>query len=408
MTRQPIQIWKNPHRSQHYDTELKQILNRERATAVMSELSSWPGYEPTPLRSLPGLSQALGVTQIGYKDEATRFGMGSFKALGGAYAVMRQVAQYLQVTTGDPDISLEDVRSGRYAKQISDLVVTTATDGNHGRSVAWGAQQAGCTCVIFIHEGVSEEREQAIAQFGARVERIPGNYDSSVRWADAQSAANNWVLIADTSYPGYTEIPCDVMQGYSVMAEEALQQWQALWSEAGPTHVFVQAGVGGLAAAICAHLWECLGDRRPIFIVVEPENSACLYETAQQDQLVDVSGSLDTLMGCLSAGRASLLAWDILRAGADFFVTIPDAAAAATMRVLAQGTGGDRPIIAGESGAAGMAALLTIAKQSGLRSQIQLEADSRVLLFGTEGAMDPKSYAQIVGKTPSQVAELCQ
>lgn len=402
MSRQSMQIWKNEHRSELYDIELQQILNRERAIAVMAELSSWPGYEPTPLRWLPGLSRAVGVAQIGYKDEATRFGLGSFKALGGAYAVMRQVVQYLQEVTGDPDISLEDVRSGRYREKISDLVVTTATDGNHGRSVAWGAQQVGCTCVIFIHEGVSEERERAIAQFGARVERIPGNYDSSVRWADAQAAANGWVLLADTSYPGYSEIPCDVMQGYTVMAEEALQQWQRRWGNA-PTHVFVQAGVGGLAAAICAHFWETLGDRRPTFLVVEPENAACLYETARQDCLLDISGNLDTLMGCLSAGRASLLAWDILRAGADFFVTIPDAAAAATMRVLAQGTGSDRPIVAGESGVAGMAALLSIAKQSGLRSQIQLEADSRILLFGTEGAMDPKSYAQIVGKAPANV-----
>jgi len=403
MARQSIQVWKNEHPPRIYDADLKQILCRERAIAVMEELSSWPGYQPTPLRSLYGLSGPAGVACIGYKDEANRFGLGSFKALGGAYAVMRQVVQYLQEVTGE-EISLADVRSGRYAQEISALVVTTATDGNHGRSVAWGAQQVGCRCVIFIHEGVSEERERAIAQFGAQVQRVPGNYDSSVRWADAQAVANNWILIADTSYPGYSEIPRDVMQGYSVMAEEALQQWQVKWPNQWPTHVFVQAGVGGLAAAICAHLWESLGEACPTMIVVEPENAACLYETARQGCLIDVPGDLDTLMGCLSAGRASLLAWDILQGGADFFVTIPDGAAAATMRLLAQGAGGDRPIVAGESGVAGLAALLSIAQQSGLRSQLNLHPDSRILVFGTEGAMDPQSYAQIVGKTPADVA----
>jgi len=401
MARQSIQIWKNQHRAAVYDGDLKQILCRERAIAVMEELSSWPGYQPTPLRSLVGLSETAGVACIGYKDEADRFGLGSFKALGGAYAVMRQVVQYLQFLTGNETISLAEVRSGQYAQEIAQLVVTTATDGNHGRSVAWGAQQVGCTCVVFIHEGVSAERERAIAQFGARVQRVPGNYDSSVRWADAQAVANGWILIADTSYPGYSDIPCDVMQGYTVMAEEALQQWQG---QDWPTHVFVQAGVGGLAAAICAHLWESLDVHRPTFIVVEPEHAACLYETARQGTLVDVPGTLETLMGCLSAGRASLLAWDILQGGADFFVTIPDGAAVATMRLLAQGVGGDRPIVAGESGVAGLAALLSTAQQSEWRSQLNLTADSRILVFGTEGAMDPQRYQQIVGKTPAEVA----
>lgn len=405
MARQPIQIWTNLNRAAIYDAELKQILNRQRAIAVMAELSSWPGYAPTPLRSLPNLSRMVGVQHIGYKDEASRFGLGSFKALGGAYAVMRQGLKAVRTATGNPDVSMAEVRSGRYREQISSLVVTSATDGNHGRSVAWGAQQVGCACVIFIHEGVSQGRERAIAQFGAQVLRIAGNYDSSVRWADAQAVANGWVLVADTSYPGYTEIPCDVMQGYTVMVEEALQQWQKRWGEAWPTHVLVQAGVGGLAAAVCAHLWETLGDARPRFIVVEPETAACLYETARQGQLVDFSGNLETLMGCLSAGRASLLAWDILQAGADDFVTLPDAAAATTMRLLAQGVGGDRPIVAGESGVAGLAALLGLAQQTEWRSQVNLTANSRVLVFGTEGAMDPQSYAEIVGKTPAEVAE---
>jgi len=408
-----IQLWHNvaAQPRSRYGAELRQILNLERAIAAMAELTQWPGYGATPLRSLSGLSEAIGVGQIAYKDESNRFGLGSFKALGGAYAVLRQVTQQVRQITGDPTVSFEAVRAGGYAEIVAQLVMTTATDGNHGRSVAWGAQQLGCPCVIFIHERVSVAREKAIAQYGATVIRVPGNYDSAVRWADAQAAANGWILLSDTSYAGYTEIPCDVMQGYTLMVEEVLQQWPQVMASAPPwpTHVFIQAGVGGLAAAVCAHLWERWevapvagrGDRPPRLIVVEPATAACLYETACHGELVDVHGSLETLMGCLSAGRPSLLAWDILKLGAEVFMTIPDELAAHAMRLLADGIGGDRPIVAGESGAAGLAALLGISQQPELRSQIHLDENSRILLFGTEGAMDPEVYQQIVSEFPS-------
>lgn len=410
MGRGTVQFWPNAAVDSvgHYPADLTPILSRERAIATQAELSQWPGYAPTPLYSLTGLSEAIGVEQIAYKDESQRFGLGSFKALGGAFAVLRQVTQYVQQATGNPAISCEMVRSGRYATIVQHVVVTTATDGNHGRSVAWGAQQVGCRCVIFIHEGVSEARAEAIAQYGATVTRVPGNYDSSVRWADAQAAANGWILVSDTSYAGYTDIPSDVMQGYTVLVEELLQQWPQVMAAPHhwPTHVFVQAGVGGLAAAVCAHLWESWdrvrdemrGDRRPYFIVVEPENAACGYETARQGELTDVHGNLETLMGCLSAGRLSMLAWDILRPGADGFLTIPDDLAAHAMRVLADGVGGDRPIVAGESGAAGLAGLLGVAQNPHLRQQLQLTPTARILVIGTEGALDPKSYQQIVGQ----------
>lgn len=372
-----------------YGDRQRNVLNRESFREAAELISRWPGYGVTPLHDLPGLAAAAGIERLSYKDESGRFGLGSFKALGGAYAVWRQL-QRVADAKGEAAPTAADAQSGRFA----DVTVTCATDGNHGRSVAWGAQTFGCRCVIYVHETVSQGRCDAIARYGAEIRTVPGTYDAAVRRAAADAAANGWTVISDTSYPGYTDIPRDVMQGYTLMADEALHQ---LPRDAAPTHVFLQAGVGGLAAAVCAHLWETLGGARPRFIVVEPDRAACLYASVAAGTPVSVEGDLDTLMAGLACGEPSLLAWEILEEGADDFMTVTDEAAVDCMRILARGTRGDPSLVAGESAVAGLAALLCAAAQPDLRNALRLTPQSRVLLFGSEGATDAEVYAQLVG-----------
>jgi diaminopropionate ammonia-lyase len=342
------------------------ILDEAGALEARSEITSWAGYQPTPLVELSGLAKHWGLGALWYKDESKRFGLKSFKALGGAYAVARLV------------------RAEAGERQIT---VCCATDGNHGRAVAWGAEIFGCGCVIYVHPGVSAGRRRAIEAFGAEVREVPGNYDDSVRRAAEDAEANGWFVISDTSWEGYVDVPREVMLGYTVMVDEVCDQ---LGSNHLPTHVFVQGGVGGLSAAVCARLCQRWGTRRPRFIVVEPERAACLYESARMGRPTPVSGTLDTVMAGLAAGEVSLLAWVILEAGADAFMTVSDQPVSELMQLLARGVGGDPPLEAGESAVAGLIGC------SMAREALGLGADSRVLVFGTEGATDPELYQRLI------------
>lgn len=400
LTNLPLEHCANPKVQQGtYPEHLKPILSLSAHAEAMQEISEWPGYAPTPLVDLPGLATAAGVAAIHYKHEAGRFGLGSFKALGGAYAVLRLLKKEIVRQTGQQATS-RDLLAGKFQEVVSRITVTCATDGNHGRSVAWGAQVFGCQCVIFIHATVSEGRRAAIARYGAQVIREAGNYDDAVRAADVAAKENGWFVVSDTSYPGYTDVPRDVMQGYSVMVEEALRQWP---EAEPPTHVFIQGGVGGLAAAVCAQLWERLGDKRGRFIVVEPDKAACLFASARAGKPTTVHGDLDTLMAGLACGEVSLIAWEILEAGTSDFLTLPDEAAVTCMRLLAETPFDDMPIAAGESAVAGLAGLLMATSQPDVAATLGLGLDSRVLLFGSEGATDPDLYEQLVGRSANSV-----
>jgi diaminopropionate ammonia-lyase len=274
------------------------------------------------------------------------------------------------------------------------VTVTCATDGNHGRAVAWGARRCGCRCVVFVHEGVSAGRVAAIAAFGAELRRVPGTYDDAVREADRAAREAGWSAISDTSWPGYLEVPRRVMQGYRLMADEALDQWDG----PAPSHVFVQAGVGGLAAAVAVQMRARLATA-PALIVVEPDRAACLLASAELGALAAVPGTLDTVMAGLACGEPSLLAWQELDRSAAAFMAVPDEAAGPCMGLLAQ-TG----IVTGESGIAGLAALLLAAGDPAARETLGLGAESRVLLFGTEGATDAAVYERLVGRPPASVA----
>ena len=386
----------NPaHGKGPYPEAFKATLSHAGYVRAAEVISSWPGYAPTPLVSLAALAAGLNVASIHYKDEGGRFGLGSFKALGGAYAVFRLLASELRRLHGSVDEAALAV--GQLKDLAKDITVYCATDGNHGRSVAWGARMFGARAVIFIHATVSQKRAEAIRGYGAEVVRTVGNYDDSVREADRTAAANGWFVVSDTSYPGYTDVPRDVMQGYAVMVAEALG---AL--DRPPTHVFIQAGVGGLAAAVVAHLWEAYGADMPAVIVVEPDKAACLYESALAGRPTTVHGNLDTIMAGMACGEPSVIAWPILQGGAAAFMAIPDEAAVSTMQLLASGAAG-ATIVGGESGVAGLAGLIVAAAQPDWRQMLGLGPDSRVLLFGSEGDTDPDLYARIVGRTGDAV-----
>ena len=383
-----------------YPEELQAVLDRQSCRQAQNEIRCWPGYAPSPLVRLDGLARKLGVGALYYKDESGRFGLGSFKALGGAYQVMRVLQQDIARRHGR-EVPLSEIRDGTWRDTTGDVTVVTATDGNHGRSVAWGAQQFGCRARIYIHAEVSESRRQAMAALGAEVIRIDGGYDDSVRLAASEAQANNWVVVSDTSYEGYLELPRFVMQGYSVMAEEMLEQLAGL---PAPTHFLVQGGVGGIAATLCAVFWEHYGEQRPRFMVVEPDLAPCLYESARAGRPTAVAIEHETVMAGLSCGEISVLAWPILAAGADDFVTVPDALVAPMMRLLADGQDGDRRVVAGESAVAGLAAVAAAGRSPDLSAALGLNQDSRILLVGTEGATDPLIYREIVGADPSEIA----
>ncbi|HRK19239.1 MAG TPA: diaminopropionate ammonia-lyase [Hyphomicrobiaceae bacterium] len=353
-----------------YGSEMQAILSLARAREAHETIKTWAGYAPTPLVSLRALASRTGIAELLYKDEGKRFELKSFKALGGAYAVDRLVA----------------------ARGKDGLVVTCATDGNHGRAVAWGARRAGVKAVIYVHEGVSEGRAEAIRALGAEVVREGFNYDASVRASAAAAQKNGWQIVSDTSWPGYESVPRDVMQGYAVLGIES-------WAQgAEPTHIFVQGGVGGIAAAILSYTWETFGPKRPKLIVVEPENAACLLESARAGKLAVVGGDLDTIIAGLACGEPSILAWKMLDTGADAFMTVTDDDAIAAMRDLAA-----QKVVGGESGVAGLAGLFKAAGNGDMRRALGLDATSRVLCFGTEGATDPKVYRDLVGRSAEDV-----
>jgi diaminopropionate ammonia-lyase len=346
-------------------------------------ITAWPAYARTPLRDLPDLA---GVATVRIKDESLRFGLDSFKALGGAYAVGKLLAGELSRQGVARAATAADLTDGEYAHYTDEITVTCATDGNHGRAVAWGAQRFRCGCVIFVHETVSSGRVDAITRYGARVERVRGTYDDAVRAAGHQARLHGWFVVSDTSYPGYTEIPRDVMQGYRLMADEAADQWAG----PPPTHVFIQAGVGGAAAAVSVQMRERFVPA-PLLIVVEPEHAACLFASAKTGTRTTVHGDLNTIMAGLACGEPSLLAWQELERAAWAFLSIPDESAANAMRVLA-----NYGLAIGESGVAGLAGLCHVAPDPAARVALRLAPESRILLFGTEGITDSVVYEDIL------------
>lgn len=387
----------NPHASlKPYPTALRQIMNMAAADESLRWLSAWDQLADaaTPLHALPDQASRLGVAQIHVKDESVRSPLGSFKALGAPVALLRLILRRWP----EMDIDPTQLIRGAYADLVKDFTVISATDGNHGRALAAAAKTIGCACVIVLHANVSLEREEAIAAYGAKIVRIAGNYDASVEEAARLAAEHGWEVVSDTSYDGYEDIPRDVMQGYGAIAAEAVRQAPAPF-----THVILQGGVGGLAAGIISYLWERYGEDRPTFIVVEPQQADCLYQSARLGYPAVATGSVDSVMAGLACGETSPLAWKFLAESVDYFMTISDDDAIAAMIRLAKGGERDVPMVSGESGAAGFAGLEVLCANRDLFADVGLGAEARILLVSTEGATAPRVYRDLVGESAEAV-----
>ena len=344
-----------------YSGQEATIVSVASAMRALHELRTWPGYRVSPLWDLPGLALHFGVASVNCKDETQRFDLGSFKALGGAYAA---------------GLALQRRASARAAPTLC-----CATDGNHGRAVAHGARRHGCRCVIFVHEHALESKLAPMRELGAEVIRVAGNYDDSVDYAKRMAADNGWTLISDTSDNASDPVAAEVMQGYGVMILEIADQLGGRW----PTHVFVQAGVGGLAAAVAGCFADLAGAERPTIIVVEPEAAACVMASALHQGPTRIAGDLDTRMAMLSCGETSAPAWVILQCRADAFMTVTDEAADAAAAAMA-GTPDIRGGLAiTPSAAAGLAGFVAAAQDPRIAAQLALTSNSRVLFFATEG-----------------------
>lgn len=361
--------------------------------AARREITTWPGYAPTPVVELSGVARAAGLARVLYKDEAHRFTLGSFKALGGAYAVLR-LLQDMLAAEGLPGVGASALIAGAHRDRVAAQTMVCATDGNHGRSVAWGARMFGAACRVYIHENVSPDRETAIAAYGATMVRLPGSYDDSVRTAARDAAARGWHLVADTNAGGGSDrCPRLVVQGYTLIVHELLAQL-----DRSPTHVVIPAGVGGLAAAVAGHWARTAGGDRPRMVVVEPIVADCVFRALRDGRPQAIEGDVDSFMACLSAGEVSPSAWPILRDVIDDAVAIPDSVAVDTMRGLAAGRWGDAPLVSGESGCAPVAALLALTPP--LRAALGLDGRSVVLCIGSEGATAPALWARVTGLDP--------
>ena len=355
-------------------------------------------YHPTPFLHLSNLAQHLGIGHLFVKDESQRFGLNAFKVLGASYAIGHFVAQKLGCDISE--ITAKSLRSTSLREGLGDVTFATATDGNHGRALAWAAQQLGAKSVVYMPKGSDPVRLEAIRSHGAMASITDLNYDDTVRMTFEQAKEHGWVVIQDTAWPGYEDIPRWIMQGYSTIALEFLEQLQ----EQGfyrPTHVFLQAGVGSFAGAVLGFLASYLGGDLPTAVIVEPHNAACIYHSARvgDGRAHAVRGDLDTIMAGLACGEPNTIGWEILRDYARAYVSCPDWVAANGMRVLAAPLRGDSPIISGESGAVTcgvLEQLMVKPDYEQLRQELGLNPDSVVVLISTEGDTSPKTYRDIV------------
>ena len=355
-----------------------------------------PGYAPTPLTALPALAARLGAAQFLVKDESPRFGLNAFKALGGSYAIARWLCDRLSLPMDEH--TFERLRSA----PIGGMTFITATDGNHGRGVAWTAKMLGCKAVVYLPKGSARERLENIRALGAEAAVTDWNYDDTVRYASAVADEKGYVLVQDTSWDGYEAIPTAIMQGYTTMAREICEQLTENGMQP-PTHLFLQAGVGAMAGAVAAYLTNVWGEKCPKIIVVEPDEADCFYRTAsaRDGKMHPVTGEMNSMMAGLCCGEPCPIGWEILRHTAAAFVSCDDSYAAYGMRLLGRPAGGDPRVVSGESGAvtAGVAAALmweTGTGVEGLRRLLGMDEGSRILVISTEGATDRVNYERVL------------
>ena len=392
--------WAVNHMPKTDDKSLS-LMSLEEAEKARAFHKSFPQYDRTPLTALEHMAEFLGLGRLYVKDESYRFGLNAFKVLGGSYAMARFIAKETGRDVSELPYSV--LTSEELKKEFGQATFFTATDGNHGRGVAWAANRLGQRAVVHMPKGTTRARLENIAREGAQVDIQELNYDDCVRLAAREAAETpRGVIVQDTAWEGYEEIPSWIMEGYGTMAMEAGEQLKEAGDER-PTHVFVQAGVGSLAGAVVGYFANLYADNPPIFVVVEAQAADCLYQGAKAGDgaIRTVGGDMETIMAGLACGEPNTISWDILKNHVKVFISLPDWAAAQGMRMLAAPIKGDAPITSGESGAApfgALAAIMTMEEYADLKAAIGLDETSRVLVFSTEGDTDPERYKNIVWK----------
>ncbi|PKM74954.1 MAG: diaminopropionate ammonia-lyase [Firmicutes bacterium HGW-Firmicutes-17] len=400
----PIAIIPHPSQSQNINPDLTPILSPAAVADVRRFHVSLPMYQPTPLIALPGLARKLGIRHLFIKDESHRFGLNAFKGLGASYAMATIIAGY--VNAAEADLNYQFLTSPAVRNQIKDLVFITATDGNHGKGVAWAAALFGCRAIVLMPQGSQPCRAEAIRAINnTPVEITDLNYDAAVRRAAQLAFENGYVLIQDTGFAGYEDIPNAITRGYTTMVGEALDQLSG-HGIPKPSHVFLQAGVGSMAGGVLGFLAHYYQENLPITTIVEPDTVACIYKSVQQGhgQPLAVGGNPVTIMAGLNCGEPNPLTWPILRDFASFYTSCPDWVTELGMQTLAHPEADDPAIVSGESGAVGLGLLVSLCEGQNLvalKRQLQLDSDSTVLLFSTEGNTDPETYDAIVKRHPS-------
>lgn len=370
------------------------FLNLESAKKVQSFHASFPVYKETPLVELKHTAKSMGLGNIYIKDESYRFGLNAFKVLGGSYAIGNYLAKRLGKSI--TEMPYEKLVSGEIKRELGDITFVTATDGNHGRGVAWTAKQLRQKSVVYMPKGSDEERLMNIRAEGADASITDLNYDEAVRLANSQAEQKGWVMVQDTAWEGYEDIPGWIMQGYGTMGYEAYMQLPEK-----PTHIFLQAGVGSMAGAVAGFFASVYGEDRPIITIVEPNKADCIYKTAEaaDGKLHFVTGDMDTIMAGLACGEPCSIGWNVLRDYADNFISCPDYAAAQGMRVLGNPEPGDTKVVSGESGASAFGCIAEIMRDKTLvelKNKLKLDENSKVLFFSTEGDTDKENYKSIV------------
>ena len=385
----------------HYDRKKEGLsdvtsFGPKNAEKVRAFHKSFPEYKETPLANLKNLAKELGVAGVYVKDESYRFGLNAFKVLGGSYAIGSWIAKKLGMDISE--LPYEKMTSEEIKAKLGDTTFVTATDGNHGRGVAWTANRLKQHSVVYMPKGSSLERLNNIKALGSDASITDMNYDDAVRLAYKGELEKGWVLVQDTAWEGYTDIPRWIMQGYTTMADEAIEQM----GDVKPTHIFLQAGVGAMSGGLTGYFADLFGDEnRPIITIVEPNKADCIYRTAEANdgKLHFVTGDMDSIMAGLCCGEPCTIGWDVLRDHADNFVSMPDYVAAKGMRVLGNPIGDDPRVISGESGAATLgfvAELMQNPSLDYLRKQLKIDENSVVLCFSTEGDTDRENYRRIV------------
>lgn len=368
----------------------------ENAKKVNAFHRSFPEYSVTPLANLNHFAEQVGLKSIHVKDESYRFNLNAFKVLGGSYAIGNYIAKKLGMDISE--LPYEKMTSEEIKEKLGEVTFVTATDGNHGRGVAWTANRLGQKSVVYMPKGSAKERLDNIKALGSDASITDLNYDDAVRLANEGAEKYGWVMVQDTAWEGYEDIPGWIMEGYTTMAYEAVQQL----GDEKPTHVFLQAGVGAMSGGVTGFLADYYGDKdRPIITIVEPNKADCIYRTAEANdgKLHFVTGDMDSIMAGLCCGEPCTIGWNVLKDHADHFVSVPDYCAAKGMRILGNPLPGDDKVISGESGAATfgfVAELMTNPSLDWLRKKLQIDENSRILCFSTEGDTDKENYRRIV------------